>query len=181
MRTPLFIALLLATVTTAAVAQTTTQGNINAVLINKSGIAIQFVSDPSGVSLTGNGTSAATLGFGNISAYGVLSPGVSRPAVTGSNFTVRTPFDVNVIVGGIATTSYNLSAALSAAAPAGFTYIVDNVPLTTLTQTIQTNAAYSTNIVHNLDLTVSTAGPTAGGPAVGTVVSSTITFTAVAN
>lgn len=181
MRKSLAIGILIALATLAADAQTTAQGTINAVLINKSGIAIQFWSDASGVALTGSGTATATAAFGNISAYGALSPGVARTSVTATNFTVRTPFDVTVVVGGLTTNSYNLLASLASAAPAGFTYHVDGVTLTTASQTVQTNAAYSTNIPHNLDLTVSTAAPTAGGPAVGTVVSRTINFTAVAN
>lgn len=180
MTKPIALAFLLASFATAAAAQTT-QGTINGVLINRSGIAITFVSDASGLSLTGNGSNAATAGFGNISAFGPLAAGVTRPSVSSTNFTVRTAFDVNVIVGGVTTSSYNLFASLASAAPAGFNYAVDNVTLTTVAQTIQTNAAYSTSIPHNLDLIVSTAAPTAGGPAVGTVVSRTINFTAVAN
>ena len=175
------IALLLALMAIAASAQTTTQGTINAVLVNKSGIAIQFWSDASGVTLTGSGTAAVTAGFGSISAYGPLAAGVTRLGVTSSNFNVRTPFDVNVIVGGLATSSYNLVASLASAPPTGFTYLVDNVTLTTAAQTVQTGAAYSTTIPHNLDLIVSTAAPTAGGPAVGTLISRTINFIAVAN
>jgi len=46
---------------------------------------------------------------------------------------------------------------------------------------VQTNAAYNTDIAHNLDLVVLTAAPGAGGPAVATPLTTTINFTATAN
>jgi hypothetical protein len=162
-------------------AQTTATGTINATLNHKNGISLVFNTDPAGVSLGNNGSAAAILNFGTISAFGPLSAGVSRPTVTAANFTVRTPFDVFVLQGGLTSTTYTLTANLAAAAPTGFTYAVDSVTLTTAAQTIQANGAYDTNIQHNLNLTVSTAAPAAGGPAVGTPLTSTINFTATAN
>jgi hypothetical protein len=70
---------------------------------------------------------------------------------------------------------------LAAAAPTGFSYRVDAVNLTTAAQTVQTNAPFNNNVSHNLDLTVSRAAPGAGGPAVGTPITTTINFTATAN
>jgi leucyl aminopeptidase len=70
---------------------------------------------------------------------------------------------------------------LAAAAPTGLSYKVDAVTLTTVSQTIQVNGAYNADIAHNLDLVVSTAAPGAGGPAVGTPITTTINFTATAN
>jgi hypothetical protein len=55
------------------------------------------------------------------------------------------------------------------------------VNLTTVAQTVQTNAPFNNNVPHNLDLTVSRAAPGAGGPAVGTPITATINFTATAN
>lgn len=174
---PLFVIFVAA----SAGAQTTSSGTVNGTLINKSGIAITFFSDASGLSLTGSGTSAATAAFGNISAFGTLAAGVTRPAVTSTSYTVRTPFDVQVISGGITSASYNLFASLATAAPTGISYRIDSVTLTTLAQLIQNNAAYSTSISHNLDLIVATAPPSAGGPAVGTVVSRVINVVAISN
>jgi hypothetical protein len=167
---------------TCAFAQNpTATGTINATLLNKNGIAILFNSDAAGVALGNSGTSAATLNFGTISAFGTLAAGVTRPSVTAANYTVRTIFDVQVIQGGLASVSYTLAANLAAAAPTGFTYLVDGLSLTTTSQTVQTNGTYSNNIPHNLDLRVLTAAPGAGGPAVGTPVTTTINFTATAN
>jgi hypothetical protein len=162
-------------------AQTTATGTINATLINKSGISLVFDSDPGGVAIGNNGSSAASLNFGIISAFGPLSPGVTRPVVGAATYTVRTLFDVQVTVGGSTSPNYTLTAQLSAAAPTGFTYAVDAVTLTTASQTIQANGAYNTDVQHSLNLTVSTAAPGAGGPAVGTPLTTTINFTATSN
>ena len=162
-------------------AQTTATGVINGSLVNKNGISIQFDTDPAGVTLGAAGTNAATANFGAVSAFGPLSAGVTRPSVTAANFTVRTIFDVQVIQGGLNSLTYTLTANLAAAAPTGMNYKVDAVTLTTASQTIQVNGAYSTAIPHNLDLIVSTAAPGAGGPAVNTPITTTINFTATAN
>src|SRR5438270_5503134 len=162
-------------------AQTTASGVINGTLINKNGISIQFDSDPAGVTLGAAGTSAATANFGTVSAFGPLAAGVTRPSVTAANFTVRTIFDVQVIQGGLNSTTYTLTANLAAAAPTGMNYKVDAITLTTASQTIQVNGAYSTAIPHNLDLVVSMAASGAGGPVVNTLITSKINFTATAN
>ena len=159
----------------------TATGTINATLINKNGIALVFDTDPSGVTLGSSGTSAATLDYGVISAFGPLAPGVTRPSVTATNFTVRTIFVVQVIQGGLTSTSYTLRAQLGSALPTGFSFKVDGVTLANGPSSIQTNGAYNLNIPHNLDLTVSRAAPGAGGPAVGTPLNTVINFQASAN
>jgi hypothetical protein len=164
-----------------ATAQTTATGVINATLVNKNGISLQFDTDAAGVTLGAAGTNAATANFGAVSAFGPLSGGVTRPSVTAANFTVRTIFDVQVVQGGLTSTTYTLTANLAAAAPTGLNYKVDAVTLSTASQTIQVNGAYNTDIAHNLDLVVSTSAPGAGGPAVGTPITTTINFTATAN
>ena len=165
----------------ALFAQVTATGTINAQLINKNGIALVFETDPVGVALGGNATSAATLNFGTISAFGPLSAGVSRPSVTATNFTVRTIFDVQVIQGGLTSTTYTLRAQLASALPAGFSFKIDGVTLVNGPSSIQTNAAYNINVPHNLDLTVLRAAPGAGGPAVNTPLTTVINFQASAN
>jgi hypothetical protein len=167
--------------TASLMAQTTASGVINGTLVNKNGISIQFDTDPAGVTLGAAGTNAATASFGVVSAFGPLAGGVTRPSVTAANFTVRTIFDVQVIQGGLSSLTYTLTANLAAAAPTGLSYKVDAITLTTVSQTLQVNGAYNTDIAHNLDLVVSTAAPGAGGPAVGTPITTTINFTATAN
>jgi hypothetical protein len=177
-RNMMMMALLLSGAT--AFGQTAT-GVINATLVNKNGISLVFDTDAAGVALGANGTSAASANYGTISAFGPLSGGVTRPSVTAGNYTVRTIFDVQVIEGGLASVSYTLTAALAATAPTGFAYKVDAVTLTTTAQTITTTGTYNADVAHNLDLVVSTAAPGAGGPAVGTPLTTTINFTATAN
>jgi hypothetical protein len=166
---------------TSLPAQTTASGVINGSLNNTNGIAIQFDSDPAGLTLGAAGTNAATANFGTVSAFGPLSGGVTRPSVTAANFTVRTIFDVQVVSGGLTSTTFTLTANLAAAAPTGMNYKVDTFTLTTASQAIQVNGAYNIDIAHNLDLIVSTAAPGAGGPAVNTPITTTINFTATAN
>src|SRR6202000_3503428 len=118
-------------------------------LANISGITLQFDAAPAGVTLSAAGTSAATANFGSVSAFGPLSGGVTRHSVTAANYTVRTIFDVQVLEGGLASTTYTLTANLAAPAPTGLNYKVDTVTLGATAQTIQTNAVYNTDIGPN--------------------------------
>lgn len=178
-RISIAIVLTCSLVAVAARAQTA-GGVINATLINKNGIALVFSTNPSGLTL-GGGPNSATVNFGTVSAYGPLAPGVTRPAVTGVNFTVRTPFDINVSMGGVTSPSYTLRAGLAAAAPAGFAYAVGGVAMTTTLQTLTATGPYNTNVPYNLDLVISSAPAGSGGPATGTPTSATINFQAVTN
>jgi hypothetical protein len=159
----------------------TASGVINGTLVNKDGITLLFNSDPQSVTLGGAGTSAASLDFGSISAFGPLAAGVTRPTVTATNYTVRSLFDIQVIQGGLTSTTYTLQAQLAAAAPTGLSYRVDAITLGTASQTLQTTATYGVDIQHSLDLVVLKAAPGAGGPATGTPLTTTINFTATAN
>jgi hypothetical protein len=175
------VGLISALLCAAASAQTLqASGTVNATLINLTGIAIVFNSDGSGVPLTGSGTAAATLNMGTISALGPLSSGVTRSSVTQTSFTVSTPFDVQVM-GGILSNNFSLTAQLGSVAPQGLSYVLDSLTLTTAAQSVTTNGTYNTNAKHNLNLVVLTASPAAGGPAVGTPISTTINFIATAN
>ena len=161
--------------------QLTASGIINGTLINRSGIALIFEQDPSGVSLSGAGSPAASLNFGTVAAYGTLSSGVTRTHVGTNSFTVQTYFDVEVIEGGLNSNSYTLSAQLATAAPTGLGYGVDGVTLTSAAQNVQTNGTYNTSVQHSLSLVVSTAAPAAGGPTVGSPLTTTLNFTATSN
>jgi hypothetical protein len=172
---------LLSVLLCGAVNAQTAQGTINATLINRSGIAIVFDSDPAGVTLGSTGTPAATLNIGTISAYGPLSAGLTRSNVSSASFTVSTPFDVNVEIGGITSPNYTLTAQLASAAPTGLTCKIDSLTLSTAVQTVSTAGTYNTDAQHNFSLVVSAASPAGGGPAVNTPLTSTINFVATAN
>lgn len=178
------LALLLAAVVACwgtASGQTTASGALNVQLLNGSGITLTFVSDSSGVTLSNAGTSAATLGFGTVGAFGSLSPGVTRPTSNSTSFTVSTIFDVNVAESGLTSTNYTLTAGLAAVAPTGLTYSIDSVTLTTTNQSIQTTGPYGSNVAHTLNVVVLTAAAGSGGPTVNTPLTTTINFTATAN
>lgn len=82
-------------------------------------ISLTFVTDGSGVTLTGTGTGTATLPFGDIQAYGYAGATGVTQALVGSGasataFTVSSPFDVLVMQANTGSTSYTLTAALNA-------------------------------------------------------------------
>ncbi len=169
-------------VASAALAQNpTATGTINATLINSSGLSIAFDSASGGVSLGASGGSSATLNFGTISAYGTVPAGVTRTGPSGGSFTVSTPFNVKVTLGGLTSSSYSLTAQLAAAAPTGLIYKVDAVTLTTGSQTVQNNGTYGSDVGHTMYLQVLTASPAAGGPTVGSGLTETINFVATSN
>ena len=155
-------------------------GSLTVLLQNGSGLQMILYSDPSGVTLGNAGTSAASLGFGTVGAYGSLATNVTRTNGA-SSFTVSTPFDINVQANGLTSTSYTLSASLASAAPTGVTLQLDSVTLTTTSQTIQASQGYGSNISHTLSAIVSTAASGSGGPTTGTQLTSTIDFVATAN
>jgi len=138
-------------------------------------INLTFISDASGVALTGSGTNAATLAFGNVSAFGALNAGVTRPSVTGTNFTVRSPFDVAVVKSNSSSANFTLTAQLQNA-DATNTWTVGGVVITNASATnITTTGAYgAAGAAYNMDLTVPFAS--AGG-----AISNTVNFTATAN
>jgi hypothetical protein len=139
-----------------------------------SSIALTFVSDASGVALGGTGTTAATLAFGSIQAYGGVVPTGATRVVNGTtSFTYSSPFDIAVTEENSASASYTLAALLSATSPD--TFAVDAVTLSTASQTITATGVYASNATHTLALTVPFS------VASGTAISSTVNFTATAN
>ncbi len=73
----IFAALMM--ISSAAVAQTTASGTLTVTATVTGSINLVFNSDASGVALSsGAGTNAATLAFGNVSAFGAISAGIVR-------------------------------------------------------------------------------------------------------
>jgi hypothetical protein len=168
------LAMLIAAAGSAMAQGQTSSGTLNATLINKSGIWIVFNTDPAGVTLSNSGTSAAGLTFGTVAKYMTTPPAGVTLARTATNFTVSTPFDVFVDVGGVASASYRLQAALQS--PAGvYTYMIDAVTLSTTAATlVAADPNYRANVQHTMSLTVPSTAP-AG------LVSNTVNFTVTAN
>ncbi|MBZ5505938.1 MAG: hypothetical protein LAO78_10670 [Acidobacteriia bacterium] len=108
----IFAALMM--ISSAAVAQTTANGTLTVTATVNGSIQLVFNSDAAGVALTGSGTNAATLAFGNVSAFGAVGAGVVR-TTTATNFTVSSAVDVQVSKTNSASANYTLTAQLGAA------------------------------------------------------------------
>ena len=142
----------------------TVQGSIN----------LTFVTDASGLAVTGTGTSAASLPFGTVGMYGGTVPTNVTKTLGATSFSLSTPFDVRVDLANSASTTYTLAATLAAA---------DSINTWTLGPTdissgasfaLTSTGAYATALPYTLKLTVP-ASETAG------VITNTINFTATGN
>src|SRR6202140_2338780 len=83
----------------------TIQGSIN----------LTFVTDASGLAVTGTTTSTASLAFGAVRMYGGTVPANVTKTVNATSFDLSTPFDVRVDLANSASTTYTLAVILSAA------------------------------------------------------------------
>src|SRR5512140_1170132 len=132
-------------------AQTTGSGTLAVSATVQSSLSMVFNSNAAGVPLGSAGTNAATLNFGNISAYGTLAANVSR-SVGATNFTVSTPFDIQVSKSNSASADYSLTAQLNAADAVNSWAVggsaVSNASATTLTST----GTYGSNSAYTLAL-----------------------------
>jgi hypothetical protein len=116
-------------------------------------IGLTFENDVAGVALTGAGTNTATLAFGTVSAYGTIATGNVTRTRTASDFTVSSPFGVNVVLANSASTDYTLDAKL-AAADAVNTWTLNATALTTTYQTLGAAYGYGSAVAHTVYLTV---------------------------
>lgn len=157
-------------ISVAGMAQTTASGTLTVSANVLSSISVRFNSDGSGVPLGNSGTNAATLNFGNISAYGALTPNVSR-TVAATDFTVSTPFDVMVNANGSPT--YTLDAALNTADATNSWYL-GATQLSTTAATLTTTGGYGVNVPYTLGLKVPLGSS-------GAAISNSINFVATAN
>ncbi len=149
-------------------------GTVNAMLQNRSGIGIVFNSNPSGVTLAGNGTSNASLNFGAVSMYMISPPPGVAHTRTATDFTVSTPFDVYVEASGVNSPSYRLQATLQSV-PGLYTFRIDAITLSTTAATIAAaDPNYNANVQHTFYLTIPRTAP-AGA------VSNTVNFVVTAN
>src|SRR3984893_15954891 len=83
----------------------TVQGSIN----------LTFVTDASGLAVTGTGTSTASLPFGTVRMYGGTVPANVTKTVHATSFDLSTPFDVRVDLANSASTTYTLTVTLATA------------------------------------------------------------------
>jgi hypothetical protein len=157
----------------AAQAGNTAAGSLAVTANVTSSINLVFNTSTGGVTLGAPNTSASSLAFGTVQAFGgVLATGVTR-TVGASNFTVSSPVDVIVTKANSTSANYTLTAQL-AAADATNTWTVGGVTVTSgAAAPVTTNGAYGAT-TFPVAIQIPLTGP-AGS------ISNTITYTATSN
>jgi len=154
----------------------TASGTLTVTATVTGSINLVFNSDPSGVTLTGTGTNAATLAFGSVEAYGGCPANVTCTPGAGS-FTVSSPVDVAVYERNSSSASYTLKAALGTT-DATDTWSVGGTTITTTAATITATGAYTTSGTGtNYPVQITIPYTVANG----TNISNTIAYTATSN
>jgi hypothetical protein len=157
---------------TAAAISTTGTVTVTATVVGS--LSMTFSTDASGITLGGSGTSAATIAFGNIQAFGGSVPtGVTRTVNGGTDWTVSTPFDVSVLLANIASANYTLTAQLQNSDTTN-TWQLDSTTITSASAATLTSTGAYGSTVYTLHLTV----PFSEGAG---AISNTINFIATAN
>lgn len=158
---------------TGALSAQTGSGTLGVTATVQGSINLTFVTDESGVAVTGTGTSTASLAFGNVSMYsGTLPSGVTKTTNGTTSFSLSTPFDVRVDLANSASTAYTLNATLGTA-DAVNTWLIGATDISASGPFALTAAGvYATAVSYTLHLTVP-ASEAAG------LISNSINFTAV--
>jgi hypothetical protein len=157
---------------TGAVNAQTGSGTLGVSATVQGSINLTFVTDESGMAVTGTDTSTASLPFGNVSMYSGTVPSNVTKTTDATSFSLATPFDVKVDLANSASTTYTLTATL-AAADAINTWWLGAIDISAAAPHALTAAGvFGTAVPYTLKLTVP-ASATAGS------ISNTINFTAV--
>ena len=141
-------------------------------------INLTFVTDASGLAVTGTTTSTASLPFGTVKMYGGSVPTNVTKTVNGTtSFSLSTPFDVRVDLANSASASYTLSALLASADATNVWLIgATDISASGTASVLADTAAYATALPYTLHLTVP-----ASETGAGLSISNSIGFTAVGN
>lgn len=162
----------------AAQAGSTASGTLTVSALVTGSISLVFNTDTAnGVPLlSGNGTSAATLAFGNVSAFGPLAANITRTVNSGANtFTVSTPVDVFVSKFNSNSATYRLTAQLVNPDLVN-NWSVGNVAVSnTSAAPITATGAYGANNALAVAITIPFATPS------GTSITNQINYTATSN
>ena len=167
-----FVGLTLASAQDAR-AQATSTGTLTVTSTIEGSISLTFETDASGVSLTGAGTSTATLAYGTVSAYATIATANVTRTLGASDFTVSTPFGLKVVKANSSSSNYTLQAALGSA-DATNTWTIDSTALSTSNQTLGSSYGYGSAVSHTMKLTVPFS-------AAAGAVSKSVNFTATSN
>jgi hypothetical protein len=115
MKNRLILASVLSAFALAGVANAQTgSGTLGVTATVQGSISLTFVTDASGLAVTGTGTSTASLPFGAVSMYaGTVPTHVTKTVHGATSFDLSTPFDVRVDLANSASTTYTLTATLA--------------------------------------------------------------------
>jgi hypothetical protein len=173
--TLLLIVLLIAAIALTAVpaSATSATGTVAVTATTVGSVSLTFVTDGAGIALGGSGTSAATIAFGSVQAYGGSVPANVTKTVNGTtNWSLATPFDVVVEVANQTSTTYTLLGSIQTT-DATNSWFLGATTLSTTPATLTSTGAYgSTAYTFKLTIPFSAA---AGA------ISNTVNFTATAN
>jgi hypothetical protein len=159
--------------TSQFVGATSAAGTVAVSATTVASISLTFVSDGSGIALGSSGTSAVTLAFGSVQAYGGAVPAGVTESVNGTtSWSLSTPIDVVVQVANQNSSNYTLTAALQNADSTN-TWQLNTTSLTTTPATLTSTGTYGTT-AYTYKLTIPFSA-TAGA------ITNTISFTATAN
>ena len=138
-------------------------------------INLTVITDAAGLPVTGTGTAAGTLAFGNVQMFGSTPPAGMTQVVNGiASFTISSPVDIRADLSNSASPNFTLAATLTTP-DAVNAWTVGAVDISTgALTTIAAAAAYATNTPYVFALTIP-ASETAG------LITNTINFTATAN
>ena len=162
------------TLASSPVFATSASGTVAVTATVGSSVSLTFVSDPAGITLGGTGTSAATIAFGSVQAFGGVVPANVTKTVNGViNWTLSTPFDVVVQVANQTSSNYTLTAQLNAADATNTWKIGASTITSASAATLTGTGAYGTT-AYTLGLTIPFS------EAAGAI-SNTINFVATAN
>jgi hypothetical protein len=153
---------------------TTASGTVGVTATVVSSMSLTFVTDASGITLGGSGTSAATIAFGSVQAYGGSVPtGVTRTVNGTTNWKLATPFDVVVAIANQTSANYTLTAQLSSSDAVNTWQLGSTTVTSASAATLTATGTYGTT-VYTLNLTIPFT------EAAGAI-SNTINFVATAN
>jgi hypothetical protein len=153
----------------------TAPGTLAVTATVQSSIGLVFNTDPSGITLGGSGTNAATMAFGSVSAFGGTLPANVTRTYGSGNFTLNTQFDVDVTLANSTSANYTLAVELATADAVNTWKVGGNAVTSTAATSLGATEAYNTNIMFPFALTIPNATAT------GTLISNTLNFTATAN
>ena len=151
-------------------------GTIGITATVQGSILLTFVTDGSGLAVTGTSTSTASLPLGTVQMFGGSVPANVTKTVNGLlSFDLSTPFDVRVDLANSESATYILTALLATADPVNvWTLATSNISASGTPTNMNATGAYASPTSYTLKLHV----PATAAPG---LISNSIGFTATAN